>query len=77
VEPIGNWGKGTVNLVQLPIPDETIDNVVLYWQPEKAPAAGDKMDISYRLHWFTARFEITTRAHVSATRVNHPTRLFP
>lgn len=77
VEPIGTWGKGSVNLVQLPIPDETIDNTVLYWQPEKTPVAGDKMDISYRLHWFMNDTRWPPLARVSATRLNHPTRLFP
>jgi periplasmic glucans biosynthesis protein len=77
VEPIGTWGKGAVNLVQLPTPDETLDNVVLYWQPEKAPVAGDKMDVSYRLHWFMDDPRWPPLARVSATRVNHPTRLFP
>jgi glucans biosynthesis protein len=77
VEPIGNWGKGAVNLVQLPIPDETIDNIGLYWQPEKAPVAGDKMDVKYRLHWFMDDPRWPPLARVAATRVNHATRLFP
>ena len=77
VEPLGAWGKGAVNLVQLPIPDETIDNTVLYWQPEKAPAPGEKMDVSYRLHWFMDDPKWPPLARVSATRLNHPTRLFP
>jgi glucans biosynthesis protein len=77
VEPLDPWGKGAVNLVQLPIPDETIDNIGLYWQPEKAPAAGDKMDVRYRLHWFMDDPKLPPLARVSATRVNHPTRLFP
>jgi len=77
VEPLGDWGQGRVNLVQLPIPDETIDNIVLYWEPAKAPAAGDKMDVSYRLHWFMDDPRLPPLARVSATRVNHATRLFP
>jgi len=77
VEPIGKWGKGAVNLVQLPIADETTDNIGLYWQPEKAPAAGDKMDVGYRLHWLMDDPNLPPLARVSATRVNHPTRLFP
>lgn len=77
VEPLDAWGKGAVNLVQLPIPDETIDNIGLYWQPEKAPAAGDKMDIRYRLHWFMDDPQLPPLARVLATRVNHATRLFP
>jgi len=77
VEPLGAWGKGAVNLVELPIPDETTDNIGLNWQPEKAPVAGDKMDVSYRLHWFMDDPQLPPLARVSATRVNHPTRLFP
>jgi glucans biosynthesis protein len=77
VEPIGEWGKGAVTLVQLPIPDETIDNIVLYWQPAKASVAGNKMDVSYRLHWFMDNPQLPPLARVSATRINHATRLFP
>jgi glucans biosynthesis protein len=77
VEPLGAWGKGAVDLVQLPIPDETIDSTVLYWEPKKAPVAGDKMDVSYRLHWFMDDPKLPLLARVSDTRLNHPTRLFP
>lgn len=77
VEPIGSWGKGSVNLVQLPIPDETIDNIGLYWQPEKAPAPGDTLNVSYRLYWFMDDPRWPPLARVAATRINHATRLFP
>jgi periplasmic glucans biosynthesis protein len=77
VEPLGPWGKGSVDLVQLPIPDETMDNIGLYWQPEKAPAPGDKIDVQYRLHWLMDDPNLPPLARVFATRVNHPTRLFP
>jgi glucans biosynthesis protein len=77
VEPVGNWGRGAVNLVQLPIPDETTDNIGLYWQPEKSPAAGDKMDFSYRLYWFMDDPRWPPLARVATTRVNHATPLFP
>jgi periplasmic glucans biosynthesis protein len=51
VEPVGNWGPGRVELVQLSTPDETNDNIVAYWVPEKAPAPGQPMDLSYRVLW--------------------------
>ncbi|HEX5639750.1 MAG TPA: glucan biosynthesis protein G, partial [Burkholderiaceae bacterium] len=31
VEPASNWGPGRVELVQIPTPDETHDNIVAYW----------------------------------------------
>ena len=66
-----------MDLVQLPIPDETTDNIGLYWEPEKAPVPGDKIDVAYRLHWFMDDPNLPPLARVAATRVNHPTRLFP
>jgi len=51
IEPKGSWGAGRVELMQLSTPDETNDNIVAYWVPEKAPAPGKPLDLSYRLHW--------------------------
>ncbi len=50
VEPVGAWGPGRVELMLLHAPDETDDNVVAYWVPERAPAPGQPLDLSYRLH---------------------------
>ncbi|MGC3964548.1 MAG: glucan biosynthesis protein G [Rhodocyclaceae bacterium] len=55
VEPVGDWGPGRVELVQLNTPDETNDNIVAYWVPAKTPAAGQPLDLSYRLHWQGSR----------------------
>jgi len=49
VEPTSNWGPGRVELVQIPTPDETNDNIVAYWVPEEAPKAGAALAYSYRL----------------------------
>jgi glucans biosynthesis protein len=51
VQPLNDWGPGRVELMQLNTPDETNDNVVAYWVPAKAPAPGQPLDFSYRLHW--------------------------
>ncbi|AXQ30318.1 glucan biosynthesis protein G [Solimonas sp. K1W22B-7] len=51
VEPKGNWGPGRVELVQIPTPDETNDNIVAYWVPEQLPAPGKPLDVEYTLHW--------------------------
>jgi len=51
VEPVGNWGRGRVELVQLSTPDETNDNIVAYWVPAELPAQGQPLNFSYRLHW--------------------------
>jgi glucans biosynthesis protein len=51
VEPIGKWGKGRVELVQIPTPDELNDNIVAYWVPEQLPKPGKPIDFDYRLFW--------------------------
>jgi len=49
VEPTSSWGPGRVELVQIPTPDETNDNIVAYWVPAEAPKAGASLAYSYRL----------------------------
>jgi periplasmic glucans biosynthesis protein len=51
VEPVGDWGPGRVVLLQLPTPDETEDNIVAAWVPDRPPAPGEAYDFAYRLHW--------------------------
>ena len=55
IEPVGSWGPGRVELVQLHTPNETNDNVVAYWVPDQLPAPGEPLDFAYRLHWQGAR----------------------
>jgi len=51
VEMLGDWGKGKVELVEIPTPDETNDNIVAFWTPEHIPALGQPIDVKYRLHF--------------------------
>lgn len=51
IEPKGDWGKGTVDLVEIPTADETNDNIVAFWNPEKIPEPGVALEHNYRLHW--------------------------
>ena len=51
VEPIGEWGQGRVELVEIPAPDETNDNIVAYWVSDRVPEPGQAIDLHYRIHW--------------------------
>jgi glucans biosynthesis protein len=51
VEPKGSWGAGRVELVQIPSPDETNDNIVAYWVPDSPPPPKQPFDVEYRLLW--------------------------
>jgi glucans biosynthesis protein len=51
VEPKGNWGAGAVQLVEIPTEDETHDNIVAYWRPDRDIHGGDNLAFDYRLYW--------------------------
>ena len=68
VEPKGAWGKGTIQLVELPTDDETNDNIVAFWTPAAKPRAGDEQLFSYRLHWGASPPAQPSAAQVVATR---------
>jgi glucans biosynthesis protein len=69
VEPLGDWGKGAVRLVEIPSRLEVNDNIVAYWVPEAPVKAGDTREFSYRLHWGDLPPDPTgDRAHVLETR---------
>lgn len=49
VTPKGDWGKGKVELVEIPTNDETNDNIVAYWTPDQLPEAGKEMNFKYTI----------------------------
>ena len=51
VEPKGPWGPGRVELVQIPVPDETNDNIVAYWVPDWLPRPKEALVFGYRVLW--------------------------
>lgn len=69
VEPIGSWGAGRVELVQLNTPDETNDNIVVYWVPQQQPAPNKPLDVSYRVRWQGAQMRQPPGACVVQTRI--------
>jgi glucans biosynthesis protein len=68
IEPKGAWGPGRVELVQIPVPDETNDNIVAYWVPDAPPAPGQPYDFEYRLLWQKDAETRPSQAWVSQTR---------
>ena len=51
VEPIGDWGAGSVALVEIPADKEIYDNIVAYWRPRAALEPGRAHRFGYRLTW--------------------------
>ncbi len=69
VEPIGQWGKGSVQLVEIPTTDEIHDNIVAFWVPDAPAAAQSSFGLQYRLHWLAEEPFPADVARVVATRI--------
>jgi periplasmic glucans biosynthesis protein len=69
VEPLDDWGEGSVQLVELPTADETEDNIVAMWVPRQSARAGSNLVLRYRLHWSATEHHQTTLARCIATRL--------
>ena len=59
VVPLEAWGPGHVELVEIPTPDETHDNIVAYWVADATLEAGE----SRRLHYLTHTLNAQPDAH--------------
>jgi glucans biosynthesis protein len=51
VEPLDDWGPGSVQLVEIPSPSEIHDNIVAYWVPGSPVLKGQERRFRYRLIW--------------------------
>jgi glucans biosynthesis protein len=69
VEPQGDWGRGAVQLIELPTDDEIHDNIVAYWNPAEPTKPGDKLFFAYRLYWLADEPFPSPLARCIATRL--------
>jgi glucans biosynthesis protein len=49
IEPLGDWGKGGVELVEIPTDEEIHDNIVAYWVPDATVQPKKPIPFSYLL----------------------------
>ena len=68
VSPEGDWGKGRVELFQLPTGSEYCDNIGAYWVPQKSPEPGETLSYAYTLSWCSASKKSPPLAFVDSTR---------
>jgi glucans biosynthesis protein len=74
VEPLAGangagWGKGSIQLCEIPTDDEIHDNVVAMWVPEAPVRAGAELSLNYRLHWSADEPFPTNLGRCVATRL--------
>ena len=68
VEPIGDWGTGIVELVEIPTQIEIHDNIVSFWRPKDPLKAKGEYLLNYRLHWCAFAPGQPKTARISQTR---------
>jgi glucans biosynthesis protein len=68
IEPIGDWGAGGMQLVEIPSESEVNDNIIAYWRPKQSLAAGSETPFAYRQFWCWNPPERPPFAIVSASR---------
>lgn len=68
VEPIGDWGQGVVELVEIPSDREVNDNMVAFWRPHEPLRAKQEYLLNYRLHWCWAPPGVVRLAQTLQTR---------
>jgi glucans biosynthesis protein len=51
VEPQGEWGAGSVELVEIPSGRESNDNIVAFWRPAQPLTPGHPAHYAYRIIW--------------------------
>ena len=68
VEPRGDWGQGSVMLVEIPTNDEIHDNIGAFWNPLAPAAVGKSFELSYKLSWVKDSPALPTAKFI-ATRI--------
>jgi glucans biosynthesis protein len=51
IEPIGDWGPGSVELVEIPSDSESAQNIIAFWRSKRPLAKGQQADFAYRQFW--------------------------
>ena len=69
VEPKGEWGSGSVQLIEIPTDDEIHDNVVATWVPDGVAKAGNRYAFGFRLSWLADQPNPSPLARCVGTRL--------
>ncbi|HZM01515.1 MAG TPA: glucan biosynthesis protein G [Candidatus Saccharimonadales bacterium] len=69
VAPHGNWGEGSLHLVELSTQYEGLDNIVAFWDPAVKPQPFQPYHFGYTLYW-TREADMTLSSNeVVSTRI--------
>jgi glucans biosynthesis protein len=71
VEPIGDWGDGAVQLLEIPSTNETNANILSYWRPKTPIPANAQASFAFRQYWTWAVPDHPDEAIALMTRTGH------
>ncbi|HLY55190.1 MAG TPA: glucan biosynthesis protein G [Stellaceae bacterium] len=69
IEPDGDWGRGGVELVEIPSDEEINDNIVSYWVPDTPVKAAEAVSFAYHMRMMTRDVTVPPTGRTWATRV--------
>ena len=52
ITPQGNWGKGSIKLLEIPTDSEFHDNIVAFWEPGRTLKPNDIAEFAYTITWY-------------------------
>lgn len=68
IEPTSDWGRGSVDLVEIPTENESNDNIVAFFRPHYVLPAGKPWHASYRIRWNATPRITPSLGRATATR---------
>jgi glucans biosynthesis protein len=51
IEPLGEWGEGSIQLVEIPSESEFNQNIIAYWRPKQRLSNTKEANFAYRQFW--------------------------
>jgi glucans biosynthesis protein len=68
IRPGGDWGVGSVRLVEIPTDTEFHDNIVAFWEPAQVIKAGESAEFTYDVVWSGQKVDLPPVGRVVSTR---------
>jgi glucans biosynthesis protein len=69
IQPAGDWGKGHVELIQIPTESHIHDNIVAFWQPDVLGPLNEPLVYEYTMRWAFCEQICPPTGRVTATRI--------
>lgn len=69
IEPLSDWGRGNVSLIEIPTNSEFNDNIIAFWQGGEPLEAGKRYEFAYNLIWSDTGENFADRAKIKSCRI--------